>query len=186
VPDSGAIREARRDTDEAWMPSRRSVILGMALVTAGALLGYLAVAGATGSGAARPEAAATPVKVASRPAARSEAVAAGLAKLAPKLGLRVRMKTRISRHAIMTDKNSGDFVGLTCPHGYTALSGGAVTGFINLLISHSAPIKPTGRQRYTPRTWWVAVTNVPTDPDAENPLPWHPVVNCVNRIRVGG
>ena len=74
-------------------------------------------------------------------------------------------------------------MGLTCPRGYTAISGGAVTGFINLLVSHSAPIKPTGRQRYTPRTWWVAVTNVPIDTDAEDPLPWHPVVNCVNRVR---
>ncbi len=169
------------------MRHRRYVIVGMVLIAAGALLGYLAAAGATGSGAARPEAAATPVRVASRPATRSDAAAAGLAKVAPKvLGLRITVKTRISSHAIMTNKNSGDFVGLTCPRGYTALSGGAVTGFINLLISHSAPIKPTGRQRYTPRTWWVAVTNVPTDPDAEDPLPWHPVVNCVNRFKVGG
>jgi hypothetical protein len=105
--------------------------------------------------------------------------------MSTKLGLRTRVKTRISRNAITTNENSGDFVGLTCPRGYTALSGGAVTGFINLLISHSAPIKPTGRQRYTPRTWWVAVTNVPVDRNAEDPLPWHPVVNCVNRLKVG-
>lgn len=165
---------------------RRYVLLGTALMAAGALVGYLAAAGATGSGAQRPEAGATPVTVASRPATRGEAAAAGLAKVAPKLGLKTTVKTRISSHAIMTNKNTGDFVGLTCPRGYVALSGGAVTGFINLLISHSAPIKPTGRQRYTPRTWWVAVTNVPTDPDAEDPLPWHPVVNCVNKLRVGG
>lgn len=168
------------------MRSRRYVIVGMVLLTAGALLGYLAAAGAIGSGAERPEAGATPVKVASRPATRSEATAAGLAKVTAKLGLKTTVKTRISSHAIMTNKNTGDFVGLTCPRGYTALSGGAVTGFINLLISHSAPIKPTGRQRYTPRTWWVAVTNVPTDQDAEDPLPWHPVVNCVNKFKVGG
>ncbi len=167
--------------------SRRYVIVGMALIASGALLGYLAAAGATGSGAARPEAGAVPVKVASRPATRTEVAAAGLAKVAPKvLGLRVTVKTRISSHPIMTHRNSGDFVGLTCPRGYVALSGGAVTGFINLLISHSAPIKPTDRQRYTPRTWWVAVTNVPTDENTEDtPLPWHPVVNCVNKFKVG-
>jgi hypothetical protein len=167
------------------MRSRRYVVLGTVLVVAGALLGYLAAAGATGSGAVRAEAGATPVKVASRPATRGEAAAAEVAKMSTKLGLRTRVKTRISRNAITTNENSGDFVGLTCPRGYTALSGGAVTGFINLLISHSAPIKPTGRQRYTPRTWWVAVTNVPVDRNAEDPLPWHPVVNCVNRLKVG-
>ena len=117
----------------------------------GVLVGYLVAAGATGSGAARPEAGATPVKVASRPATRGEVAAAGVSKITLLRGQTV--KTRISSHAIMTNKNSGDFVGLTCPKGYTAISGGAVTGFINLLVSHSAPIKPTGRQRYTPRTF---------------------------------
>jgi hypothetical protein len=165
------------------MPARRLLIAGTVLVGAGILVGYLAAAGATGSGATRPATGATPVKVASRPAMQGEVAAAGLSKVALLRGQTV--KTRISSHAIMTNKNSGDFVGLTCPRGYTAISGGAVTGFINLLISHSAPIKPTGRQRYTPRTWWVAVTNDPIDPDAEDPLPWHPVVNCVNHLRVG-
>jgi hypothetical protein len=171
------------------MRHRRYLVLGTVLVAAGALLGYLAAAGATGSGAERATPGATPIRVASRPATRSEAQAAGSAKVASKrglLGLKATVKTRISSHAIMTNRNTGDFVGLTCPRGYVALSGGAVTGFINLLVSHSAPIKPTGRQRYTPRTWWVAVTNVPTDPDADDPLPWHPVVNCVNKLKVGG
>jgi hypothetical protein len=165
--------------------SRRSLVVGLVLVAAGALLGYLAAAAATGSGAARPEAGATPVKVASRPATQAEASAVGPAKLAPKLGARLTVKTRVSRQAITTQPNKGSFVGLTCPRGYVALSGGAVAGFNDLLISHSAPIKPTGRQRYTPRTWWVAITYVPVD-GSTSPLPWHPVVNCVNRIRVGG
>jgi hypothetical protein len=168
------------------MPSRRSLIAGVVLVAAGALAGYLAAAGATGSGAARPQAGMTPVRVASRPATPGEVAAAGLANAGKRSLLgRQTVKTRISSHAITTNKNSGDFVGLTCPRGYVAISGGAVTGFINLLISHSAPIKPTGRQRYTPRTWWVAVTNDPIDHDAEDPLPWHPVVNCVNHVKVG-
>jgi hypothetical protein len=167
------------------MPSRRALIFGVILVAGGALVGYLAAAGATGSGAVRPLPGAHPVIVPSRPATQGEAAAAGLAKVSGKLGLRQVVKTRISRNPIMTHKNQGSFTGLTCPHGFTAISGGAVTGFINLLISHSAPIKPTGRQRYTPRTWWVAVTNVPTDAGAADPLPWHPIVNCVNRIRIG-
>jgi hypothetical protein len=171
--------------EQAPLSSRRSLIAGTVLLAAGILVGYLAAAGATGSGAARPQVGATPVKVASRPATQGEVAAAGLIATKRSLLGRQTVKTRISSHAIMTDKNSGDFVGLTCPKGYTAISGGAVTGFINLLVSHSAPIKPTGRQRYTPRTWWVAVTNVPIDTKAENPLPWHPVVNCVNHIRLG-
>jgi hypothetical protein len=184
----GTRPPARGSTSSAGPDKRRFrvyAIVGLIVLGVGTLLGYLAAAGATGSGAERSQAAADPVRVASRPATPSEA--AGAAKVTPKLGLglKVTLKTRISRHAILTNKNTGDFVGLTCPRSYTAVSGGAVTGFINLLISHSAPIKPTGRQRYTPRTWWVAVTNVPIDPDAEDPLPWHPVVNCVNKFKIG-
>jgi hypothetical protein len=167
------------------MPSRRAVIIGVALLAAGALLGYLAAAGATGSGAARPEPGATPVKVASQPATPGQAAAAGLDTVSSKiLSLRLTVKTRVSRHAIRTQPNKGSFVGLTCPRGYIALSGGAVAGFNDLLISHSAPIKPTGRQRYTPRTWWVAMTYVPVD-GSSSELPWRPVVNCVNKIKVG-
>jgi hypothetical protein len=167
------------------MQPPRLLILGVMLVAGGALIGYLAAAGATGSGAARPAPGAHPVIVPSRPATSSEAAAAGLTPLGAKISLRQTVKTRISRNPIMTRKNQGSFTGLTCPRGYTAMSGGAVTGFINLLISHSAPIKPTGRQRYTPRTWWVAVPTVPTDAGAADPLPWRPVVNCVNRLKVG-
>jgi hypothetical protein len=180
---SGRLHTTPHGRTRVARPSRRSLIAGTVLVALGVLVGYLAAAGATGSGAARPEAGATPVKVASRPATQGEVAAAGVSKITLLRGQTV--KTRISSHAIMTNKNSGDFVGLTCPKGYTAISGGAVTGFINLLVSHSAPIKPTGRQRYTPRTWWVAVTNDPIDTHAEDPLPWHPVVNCVNHIRIG-
>jgi hypothetical protein len=168
------------------MSSRRWLILCMTLLAGGALLGYMAAAGATGSGADRPTPGANPVKVPSRPATQGEAAAAGLSGVVAKArSRRQTVKTRISSRAVMTRKNRGDFIGLTCPRRYVALSGGAVTGFINLVISHSAPIKPTGRQRYTPRTWWVAVTNIPVDAGAEDPLPWRPVVNCVNRLRVG-
>lgn len=167
------------------MPSHRSLILGLVLLASGALLGYFAAAGATGSGADRPEPAASPVRVASRPAAGGGAAAAKSAELLAKGRSRgLTVKTRVSRNVIMTEPNKGSFIGLTCPQGYMALSGGAVAGFNDLLVSHSAPIKPTGRQRYTPRTWWVAITYIPVD-GSSSPLPWRPVVNCVNRIRVG-
>jgi hypothetical protein len=168
------------------MPRRRSLALGLALVGSGALLGYLAAAGAVGSGASRPEPGARPVAVASRPATSAQAAAAGLGRVEAKARSGVQtVKTRISRHAIKTKPKQGSFIGLTCPQGFTAISGGAITGYTNLVISHSAPIKPTpGHQRYTPRTWWVAVTNVGLD-QSVTPLPWRPVVNCVNRIRVG-
>ena len=165
------------------VPPPRVLVLGLVLVASGVLVGYLAAAGATGSGAARPEPGATPVKVPSKPASGAEAAAAGVPKI--DLGqLRLTVKTRVSRHSIPIKPGKGSQVGLTCPRGYTALSGGAVTGFNDLLISHSAPIKPTGRQRYTPRTWWVAVTYVPVD-HSTSELPWRPVVNCVNRLKVG-
>jgi hypothetical protein len=164
------------------MSPRRLLSLGLALVSGGVVLGYLAAGGLAGQSAARPAPAAEPVQVASRAANTGEAAAAGLAKAASRRGQTV--KTRISRHAIRTKSGEGSFVGLTCPRGYVALSGGVLSGFNDLLISHSAPLSPTGRHRYTPRTWWVAVTNV-SDNTSQAPLPWYPVVNCVNRIRVG-
>jgi hypothetical protein len=166
------------------MPTRRALIAGTAMVAAGALIGFFAAGGAAGPSAARPEPAAKPVRVASQPANRSQVAAAGLAKTTPKRRSgRLTVKTRISRHAIKTAPHTGDFIGLTCPRGFTALSGGASTNTIDLLISHSAPIKPT-TGHYTPRTWWVAVTNAHID-SSMSELPWRPVVNCVNRLRIG-
>jgi hypothetical protein len=166
------------------MPTRRALIAGTAMVAAGALIGFFAAGGAAGPSAARPEAAAKPVMVASEPATRSQVAAAGLAKTTSKRRQgRFTVKTRISRKAIKTAPKAGGFIGLTCPRGYTALSGGASTNTIDLLISHSAPIKPT-TGHYTPRTWWVAVTNAAID-GSSAALPWRPVVNCVNRLRIG-
>jgi hypothetical protein len=165
------------------MPTRRALIAGTALVAAGALIGFFAAGGAAGPSAARPEPAAKPVRIASQPATRSQVAASDLAKVASKRRSGLTVKTRISRKAIKTAPKHGRFIGLTCPRGYTALSGGAATNTIDLLISHSAPIKPT-TGHYTPRTWWVAVTNVGIDGSA-SALPWRPVVNCVNRLRVG-
>jgi len=167
------------------MSSRRRLLsIGSALLAGGVLLGYLAAGGTAGPSPARPVPGADPVRVASRPASGSEVAAAELAKAASRRSTRQTVKTRISRHAIRTAPNKGSSIGLTCPRGYVALAGGALTGFNDLLISHSAPLKPTGRHRYTPRTWWIAVTNIPVD-GSNSALPWYPVVNCVNRIRVG-
>jgi hypothetical protein len=165
------------------MSTRRLLSLALALVSGGVLLGYLAAGGLAGPSAVRPVPAAEPVQVASRAASTGEAAAAGLAKATSRTR-RQTLKTRISRHAIRTKSGEGSFVGLTCPRRYVALSGGVLSGFNDLLISHSAPLSPTGRHRYTPRTWWVAVTNV-SENMSQAALPWYPVVNCVNRIRVG-
>ena len=166
------------------MPPRR-LTMALGLIVGGVLLGYLAAGGAAGPASARPEPGAHPVQVASRPATQGEAAQAGLVQgLLKSSSRRQTVKTRISSHAVRTDSESGDFIGLTCPRGYTALSGGAVTGFTDLVISHSSPLKPTGGHRYTPRTWWVAVTNIPVDGNKQR-LPWYPVVNCVNQLRVG-
>jgi hypothetical protein len=120
----------------------------------------------------------------SQPANRSQVAAAGLAKTTPKRqSARLTVKTRISSKAIKTAPKAGGFIGLTCPRGYVALSGGASTNTIDLLISHSAPIKPT-TGHYTPRTWWVAVTNADID-NSHAQLSWRPVVNCVNHLRIG-
>jgi hypothetical protein len=166
------------------MASRRSLTLALALVVGGALLGYLAAGGAAGPSPTQSEPGGDPVRVASRPATQGEVAAAGLPTMASKARSRGQVvKTRVSRHAIRTKPKKGRFIGLTCPRGYVALAGGALNSTINLLISHSAPLRPdTGR--YTPRTWWVAVTNADVD-GSHHKLPWYPVVNCVNRIRVG-
>jgi hypothetical protein len=166
------------------MPSRRSLSLALALVVGGALLGYLAAGGAAGPSPTLSEPGADPLRVASRPAADGEVAAAGLSTMVSKARARGQVvKTRISRHAIRVRPKKGRFIGLTCPRRFVALSGGALNSTINLLISHSAPLRPdTGR--YTPRTWWVAVTNADVDGTGHK-LPWYPVVNCVNRIRVG-
>jgi hypothetical protein len=163
------------------MPSRRSLILGAALLIGGVLLGALATGG-TADLASLTSQPADPVRPETRAATGAEVAAAGL-KVSPQ-GRKGRLvlKPFISRRPVRTPEGTSEFVGLTCPRNFTAISGGALTGYTNLLMSQSAPIRPrTGR--HTPKTWWVAVTNFSVD-GTEEPLPWFPVVNCMNKIHV--
>jgi hypothetical protein len=165
-------------------PRRQLVLVGLVCLAGGVLLGTLASGGTADPASLRLEPA-SPPKVPTRPATNVEIAGAKLTAPAPaKLAKRAgspHLKTLISRRAIMTDSGTGNFAGLTCPKGYVAISGGAQTGFTNLLISQSAPIKPDNG-RFTPRTWWVAVTNFSVDGNHEK-LPWFPLVNCLNKVR---
>jgi hypothetical protein len=166
------------------MPSRRSLILGAALLIGGVLLGALATGG-TADLASLQSQPADPVRPDTRAATGAEVAAAGLKGMSPQArggGGKLTLRAQISRQPVVTPEGTSEFVGLTCPEHYTAVSGGALTGYTNLLMSQSAPIRPrTGR--YTPRTWWVAVTNFSVDGSHAN-LPWFPVVNCMNKINV--
>jgi hypothetical protein len=165
------------------MPSRRSLILGAVLVAGGVLLGTLASGGTADPTSLRPEPA-EPVRMDIRPATKTEVAGAQLRATPLKRAKRgkLTLKPFITQRAVRTPPGEGEFVGVGCPKGFVAISGGALTGFVNLLMSQSAPIHPrTGR--YTPRTWWVAVTNARiADPFEE--LPWFPLVNCLNKINV--
>jgi hypothetical protein len=164
------------------MPSRRSLIVGAALLVGGVLLGALATGG-TADLASLTSQPADPVRPETRAATGAEVTSAGLKSPSARArrGKQI-LKPRITRDPIVTPEGTSEFVGLTCPRGYTAVSGGALTGYTNLLMSQSAPIRPRSG-RYTPRTWWIAVTNFSVDGTQEQ-LPWFPVVNCMNKIRV--
>lgn len=164
------------------MPSRRSLILGAALLIGGVLLGALATGG-TADLASLTSQPADPIRPDTRAATGAEVAAAGLKGASAKAGRgKLILKPRISRQPVVTPEGKSEFVGLTCPKHYTAISGGALTGYTNLLLSQSAPIRPrTGK--YTKGTWWIAVTNFSVD-GTHTPLPWFPVVNCLNKINV--
>lgn len=90
---------------------------------------------------------------------------------------------RITTNELTTEENKGTFVGIRCPAGMKAISGGVLSGYINLLVSSSAPNHPkTGK--YTPNTWWVAVTNTNID-GVGGTLSWRGVVNCLSPVRLG-
>lgn len=93
---------------------------------------------------------------------------------------RVVVESRITDSAvpIVTQEGSGNFVKIECPKGSIAISGGMITDSINLLQSSSSPNNPEGFG-YTPRKWWVAVTNVNVDGQG-GPHSWRGVVNCLS------
>ncbi len=95
---------------------------------------------------------------------------------------RVRLSSRITDQEILTEEGKGTFVGIKCPPGSKAISGGVVSRYINLLVSSSAPNHPLTR-KYTPNTWWLTVTNVNVDGNGGT-LPWQGVVNCLSPVRL--
>lgn len=96
---------------------------------------------------------------------------------------RLTFSPRITTSELSTEENKGTFVGIRCPAGMKAISGGVLSSYINLLVSSSAPNEPqTGR--YTPGTWWVAVTNTNID-GVGGTLSWRGVVNCLGPVKLG-
>ena len=96
----------------------------------------------------------------------------------------VTVSSRITAQEILTEEGKGTFVGIKCPNGAKAISGGVLSRYINLLVSSSAPNHPITR-RYTPRIWWLTGTNVNVDGNGGT-LPWQGVVNCLSPARLGG
>jgi hypothetical protein len=100
-------------------------------------------------------------------------------------GLRkVTIESRITNadSPIVTPEGKGTFVAITCPKGSLAISGGMVTTSINLLMSSSSNNSPVD-YRYSPRKWYVAVTNVNVD-GRGGALSWRGVVNCLSPAKL--
>lgn len=94
----------------------------------------------------------------------------------------VIIRSRITTEPVSTEENKGSFVGIRCPAGSRAISGGVLSKYINLMVSSSAPNHPvTGK--YTPNTWWVSVTNLDVDGNGGT-LAWKGVVNCLSPARI--
>jgi hypothetical protein len=172
------------------LPSRRSLILSVTLLIGGVILGALATGGTADLAPATSEPA-DPELVPTRPATSAEVAAAQLKGVTPEASKgKLTLRARISEDPITTRPNASNYVGLKCPQGFVAISGGALTGFRDLVISQSAPLYP-GREgnfgKYTPRQWWVSVTNLGDALGGSgDPLQWTPLVNCLNKTTVSG
>lgn len=98
-------------------------------------------------------------------------------------GRQMILKSRVTKDPVVTEEGKGTFAGISCPKGYKAISGGAISGYINLLISSSSPNNPLSG-KYTPRTWWLTVTNADIDGQGGS-LSWRGVVNCLAPVTLG-
>lgn len=126
---------------------------------------------------------ATSLQVAGAQGMSGASVAAAKKKKKSKQVLRrISINSRITSHEILTEEGKGTFVGIKCPNGAKAISGGVLSRYINLLVSSSAPNHPLTR-KYTPRIWWLTVTNVNVDGNGGT-LPWQGVVNCLSPVRL--
>jgi hypothetical protein len=153
------------------------------------------VAPVIGDGLNQQPAPATPVRPATVVASAPQAGAAGLPVVAGSgqssrpgragisAGRQIVLKSRITKEPLITEEGKGTFAGISCPEGYKAISGGVISGYINLLISSSSPNNPLSG-KYTPRTWWLTVTNADIDGQGGS-LPWRGVVNCIAPVALG-
>jgi hypothetical protein len=178
--------------DSSAKRTRRAATIGLATVG----LALFAVAPVIGEGTnTQPEPAAH-VIAATHPATHAQVAGAqGLASVSAtttakkkkkksRTGLRrITIASRITNRPIVTEEGKGTYVGIKCPKGSKAISGGVVSPYINLLISSSSPNKPTIDGKYTPNVWWLAVTNLNVD-GTGGTLSWHGVVNCATPVRV--
>jgi hypothetical protein len=98
-------------------------------------------------------------------------------------GGRMVLRSRITKEPVVTEEGKGTFAGISCPKGYKAISGGVISGYINLVISSSSPNHPLSG-KYTPRTWWLTVTNANVDGQGGS-LSWRGVVNCLAPVVLG-
>ncbi|MCO5316785.1 MAG: hypothetical protein M9938_11590 [Solirubrobacterales bacterium] len=178
--------------------ARSRALLAGCAVAAGAVLFTAPV---IGDGLNRSPQPTTPRVAATIPATSAQAAQAGApveipeaagiaaARKAKKPNVRTKVvvkpltiQSRITTNAIATEEGSGRFVGVRCPAGARAISGGVLSNFINLTVSSSSPNNPqTGK--YTPNTWWVSVTNSNTDGKGGT-LSWRGVVNCISPARL--
>jgi hypothetical protein len=159
-------------------------------VSALALALTFGVAPVIGDGLNR-EATPNPVLVVHTVPATEAQGASAIAGVAGKKKVKKMIKTRKvtvtsritdAEEPIISKPKEGTFVGIKCPGNSIAISGGVVTSYINLLVSSSAPNQPlTGK--YTPRTWWLTVTNANID-GKDSSLPWRGIVNCMTPVKL--
>ncbi len=166
---------------------RGSVRFGVAVAVLAAALTF-GVAPVVGDGLNQGPSPADPVIAGTVAASVSQAGAAtgndGLAAISAsrKRGRPVLLISRVTEEPVVTEEGKGTFVGVRCPRGYKAISGGVISGYINLLVSSSAPNNPLSG-KFTPRTWWLTVTNANIDGQGGS-LSWKGVVNCLSPVRL--
>lgn len=166
---------------------RRRVGLGVLATTVAAAL-TLGVAPVIGDGLNQAPAPAQPAiagtVVASVPQSRAVAGAVSARISAAARGRRVPIlyTSRVTETPVVTEEGKGTFVGVACPPGYKAVSGGVTSSYINLTVSSSAPNNPLSG-KFTPRIWWLTVVNANIDGQGGS-LSWKGVVNCLSPVRL--
>ena len=176
----------RRDQSSVGARRGRRIGIIAAVVAVGLAIGEAPVIGGSDNQVTKPN---TPLVVGTVPATKAQVTSAGAttsrrSNVFRRLQRRIFVESRITDSAapLEVPENQGSFVGIRCPRGSIAISGGMLSSYINLLISSSAPNNPiTGK--YTPRIWWVSVTNANIDGRGGTPS-YRGVVNCMTPVRL--